>query len=152
MGINLFNKKRKAESIVEAAIDGVGLVIDKLVVNDKDRLEAKSKLASVLLESMNRLYDAQRDVLVAEIQGNWLQKSWRPILALSFGFIVIYAHFIAPLFSLNTPVLHDRFWDLLSLMIGGYVAGRTAEKIVSKFTDNVDITFLKKKDRKEVYK
>lgn len=152
MPINLFNKKRKAESIVEAAIDSVGIVVDKLVVNDKDRLEAKTKLASVLLGSMNQLYDAQKEVLKVELQGNTLQKIWRPILALSFGFIVIYSYFLAPIFSWTTPELDDKFWELLSLMIGGYTIGRTAEKMATKFTDNVDITFLKKKDRKEVYK
>ena len=48
---------------------------------------------------------------------------------LCFGFIVMYVKFIAPLFELPIPPLENEFWDLLQLGIGGYVVGRSAEKI-----------------------
>ncbi len=55
---------------------------------------------------------------------------------LAFGFIVIYVKFIAPLFSLPIPPLENEFWDLLQLGIGGYVVGRSAEKIAGNITVN----------------
>ena len=48
------------------------------------------------------------------------------------GFIVIYVKFIAPLFDLRIPELENEFWNLLQLGIGGYVIGRSAEKIAEK--------------------
>jgi hypothetical protein len=44
--------------------------------------------------------------------------------------------FIAPLFDLRIPELENEFWNLLQLGIGGYVIGRSAEKISEKITIN----------------
>ena len=76
----------------------------------------------------------QTEIIVAEAKGNWLQRSWRPILMLAFGFIVIYVKFVAPLFNLQSPELENEFWNLLQLGIGGYVIGRSAEKIAGNIT------------------
>ena len=76
----------------------------------------------------------QTEIIVAEAKGNWLQRSWRPILMLSFGFIVIYVKFIGPLFGLPIPTLEVEFWELLKIGIGGYVVGRSAEKIAKGVT------------------
>lgn len=54
---------------------------------------------------------------------------------LSFGFIVMYVKFIGPLFQLHVPPLEDEFWNLLQLGIGGYVVGRTGEKMMESFTN-----------------
>ena len=53
---------------------------------------------------------------------------------LAFGFIVIYVKFLAPLFDLKIPELENEFWNLLQLGIGGYVVGRSAEKISKNIT------------------
>ena len=53
---------------------------------------------------------------------------------LAFGFIVIYVKFIGPLFGLAIPELENEFWELLKIGIGGYVVGRSAEKIAKSVT------------------
>ena len=55
---------------------------------------------------------------------------------LSFGFIVIYVKFVAPLFGFTIPELEEDFWNLLQIGIGGYVVGRSAEKIADKVVIN----------------
>ena len=107
----------------------VGKVIDNLFTSDEERLKAKNEVFKVLQEQQLKLQQLQTEIILAEANGNWLQRSWRPILMLSFGFIVIYVKFIAPLFSLPIPPLEDEFWDLLQLGIGGYVVGRSVEKV-----------------------
>lgn len=67
---------------------------------------------------------------------NWLERSWRPILMLTFGFIVLYAKFLGPVLGLTIPPLEDGFWGLLQLGIGGYVVGRTGEKMMDSFTSS----------------
>jgi len=91
-------------------------------------------MLKVLKEQQLELQRLQTEVIVAEAKGNWLQRSWRPILMLAFGFIVIYVKFFAPLFDLKIPELENEFWDLLQLGIGGYVIGRSAEKIAGKIS------------------
>jgi hypothetical protein len=88
----------------------------------------------VLQEQQLELQKLQTEIVLAEANGNWLQRSWRPILMLAFGFIVIYVKFIAPLFDLRIPPLENEFWNLLQLGIGGYVVGRSAEKIAGNIT------------------
>ena len=113
-------------------IGEISKVIDNLFTTDEERLHAKNEMLKVLKEQQLQLQKLQTEVILAEANGNWLQRSWRPILMLAFGFIVIYVKFIAPLFGLPIPPLEDEFWDLLQLGIGGYVIGRSAEKIANK--------------------
>tara|TARA_R110002153_G_C13290455_1_gene494827 strand:- start:581 stop:973 length:393 start_codon:yes stop_codon:yes gene_type:complete len=111
----------------------IGKVLDNLFTTDEERLKAKNEVFRVLREKELELQKMQTEIIIAEAQGNWLQRSWRPILMLAFGFIVIYVKFIAPLFDLKIPELEDEFWNLLQLGIGGYVIGRTGEKMMKDF-------------------
>jgi len=112
----------------------VGKVIDNLFTTDEERIKAKNEVFKVLQEQQLELQKLQTEIILAEANGNWLQRSWRPILMLSFGFIVIYVKFIAPLFSLPIPPLENEFWNLLQLGIGGYVVGRSVEKVAKNIT------------------
>ncbi len=116
-------------------ISKIGEVIDELFTSDEERIEAKNKIFEVIRQKELELQKMQTDIIIAEAKGNWLQRSWRPILMLAFGFIVIYVKFLAPLFDLKIPELENEFWNLLQLGIGGYVIGRTGEKMMKSFTE-----------------
>tara|TARA_R110000851_G_scaffold183607_4_gene332904 strand:+ start:863 stop:1249 length:387 start_codon:yes stop_codon:yes gene_type:complete len=111
----------------------VGKVIDNLFTSDEERENVKAEIFKVLKHQELELHKLQNETILAEANGNWLQRSWRPILMLSFGFIVVYTKFIAPMFSLPVPPLEDEFWSLLNLGIGGYVVGRSAEKVMKEY-------------------
>ena len=117
-------------------IKEVGKVIDNLFTSEEERINAKNEVFKVLQEQQLELQKLQTEIIVAEASGNWLQRSWRPILMLAFGFIVIYVKFIAPLFNLPIPLLENEFWNLLQLGIGGYVVGRSVEKVSKNITIN----------------
>ena len=117
-------------------IKEIGNVIDELFTSDEERMHAKNEILKVLKEQQLELQRLQTEIIVAEANGNWLQRSWRPMLMLAFGFIVIYVKFIAPLFSLPIPPLENEFWNLLQLGIGGYVVGRSVEKVAGNITIN----------------
>ena len=128
--------KKILDFLSGSVIKEIGKVIDNLFTTDEERLEAKNKIFQVIQEKELELQKMQTDIIIAEAKGNWLQRSWRPILMLSFGFIVIYVKFIAPLFGFTIPPLENEFWNLLQLGIGGYVVGRSAEKIAKSVTIN----------------
>jgi hypothetical protein len=115
-------------------ISEIGKVIDSLFTSEEERIKAKNEVFKVLQEQQMELQKLQTEIIVAEAKGNWLQRSWRPILMLAFGFIVIYVKFLAPLFGFTIPPLENEFWNLLQLGIGGYVVGRSAEKISKNIT------------------
>lgn len=108
--------------------DATGL-IDKVVTTDKERAELKNQLTSLVLSQALESDKVRSAIIEAEAKGNWLQRSWRPILMLAFGFIILYSHFIAPAFGLPNTELNSDFWGLLEIGVGGYVIGRSVEKI-----------------------
>jgi len=145
---------------VDETIGAVGSVLDNLITSQDERDEAKAKLAEVLTGKLTELASFQKDVIISETTGNKLQRNWRPILALTFGFIVVATYFIFPTINiwvkstdLNKLILDLKenrgFWFLMELMIGGYVVGRTIEKTTDTFSKNIDLSSLRKKDRKD---
>jgi hypothetical protein len=121
--------KKILDFITGDIIKAVGGVIDNLFTTDEERIRAKNEVFKILKEKELQLQEMQKDIIVAEARGNWLQRSWRPIVMLGFAFIVMYNKFIAPAFGLPNAELENEFWNLLQLGVGGYVIGRTAEKI-----------------------
>lgn len=107
---------------------GLGSIIGKFIT-DRDaaiRLEA---------ELMQALAGAQRDIIVAEAQGqSWLQRNWRPLLMTTFMFIIANNYIIVPYvqaFGAVVPSLEipNGMWALLNVGVGGYIVGRSGEKI-----------------------
>ena len=123
---------------ISEAVNSVGSVIDNLTTSDEERAKAKKEITEVISTLSTNIAESQKEVLVTEMQGNWLQKSWRPILMLAFGFIICYRYFLGPTFHLPVADLPVNFWNLLEVGLGGYVIGRSAEKIVTSVTDNMD--------------
>ena len=112
-------------------------LLDKLF-QDKDERE-KAKLALLQLEQQGGLQELETKMqpLIAELSGNWLQRSWRPILMLSFTYIIVHNSVIAPIFGIPfaempPEALPPEMWEVLKIGIGGYVVGRSAEKIAEK--------------------
>ena len=118
-------------SVVKDLLGG----LDKLFTSKEEKIKAENVIKQILIQKELELQKMQTEIIVAEAKGNWLQRSWRPILMLSFGFIVIYVKFVGPLFDLRIPVLEDEFWTLLQIGIGGYVVGRTGEKMMKTYSD-----------------
>lgn len=80
--------------------------------------------------------DTQRgEVIQAEAKSDsWMAANWRPILMLTFTAIVAVNWLILPVVSWFGPhlvplVLPPDMWDLLKIGVGGYIVGRSGEKI-----------------------
>jgi hypothetical protein len=116
-------------SVVKDLLSG----LDGLFTSKEEKIKAKNVVKQILIEKQLELQKMQTEVIVTEAKGNWLQRSWRPILMLAFGFIVIYVKFLAPVLELPIPPLENEFWNLLQLGIGGYVIGRTGEKMMKSY-------------------
>lgn len=125
--------------------------IDKISTSDEERLQWKSKLMETQSEilsqvfSLEKLYlKAQQSVLTAELQhGNWLTRSWRPLTMLVFvGFVVWFG--IGTAYEIPVPSVPfmDNMMGLVKLGLGGYIVGRSGEKIAV----NV-VSALKKKEQ-----
>lgn len=124
-------------------VEQVGNVVDNLATSDDEKSAAKERLTSVVMSSLTEALKAQESVLKTEMQGNWLQRSWRPLTMLTFVVMIVIGAFKEIPYMEGT----HPFWQLLELGLGGYVVGRSVEKIAGNVTKNIDMPFLKKKNR-----
>lgn len=126
---------------VGKALEGVGSIIDNLKTTDDERSKAKAALIKVendltarVLQYESTLARAQRDVLVAEAQSqSWIARNWRPILMLCITFLLVHKYFLFPYlsswFGIPDLLFPDALFTLLTVGVGGYVVGRSGEKI-----------------------
>ena len=128
------------------AIDAIGKVVDNVITNDDEKSKAKKELTEVVLKSLNEVANVQGEVIKKEMEGNFLQRSWRPLLMLTFGTILVCKWFGLTDGSIDNE-LELKLMDIVQLGLGGYVVGRSVEKVAGTVTANIDMPFLKKKDR-----
>ena len=116
-------------TLFNGVVNAVGKAIDRLSTDSTKKEQLKSQISSELLKYLDFLTEAQQKIITQEANGNFLQRSWRPIVMLTFTLIVVLGIFI------DIPLLKDGspFWNLLELGLGGYVIGRSAEKITTTF-------------------
>lgn len=121
---------------VSSLISPVTDLIDGLHTSDDERLRAKAALmamqaqmANKVLDYETRLFDAQSKIIIAEAQSDsWLTRSWRPITMLVLLSMVVYG------FVGGVDIPSD-MWFVIKLGLGGYVVGRSGEKIASGVMD-----------------
>jgi hypothetical protein len=121
----------------------VGKIVD-LFNNYQDKklsqAALKAEVEKAILSTFDSVAKTQSDVILAEINGaSPLQRLWRPITALLFVFIVFWFGFIQPLLvgwfglpplRVGDPLLME-ILDIVKLCLGGYIGGRSLEKIVT---------------------
>jgi hypothetical protein len=96
-------------------------------------LQLQTEFQEKLLEADLAFANAQRDTIVAEANGHsWLQRNWRPISMLVFVFFIGVIIFTGGYVN-GRELDKDFVLEILSIIkvgLGGYVVGRSAEKIV----------------------
>lgn len=116
-----------------ALIAPITSIIDKLIPDPQAAAEAKLKL--IEMDQKGQLTELQTaaTVITAEAQGDsWLQRSWRPIVMLWFAGLVG-AHWFGFTPDNLTESEIDALLDIVKLGIGGYVVGRSAEKVMKSY-------------------
>lgn len=109
-------------------------LIDNLHTSEEERMQAQTAQMGVQLQIAMRflqyetdILKAQSSIVLAEAQGGGIKSWWRPITMLVFLFLVVLDSFGWLPFRLA-----DQAWTLLQIGLGGYVVGRSAEKVVPK--------------------
>ncbi len=111
---------------------------------DKATLREKLVEMEFLTQQLNvEVEKTKASIIIAEAKGDsWLQRNWRPLLMVLFGFIIANNYLVYPYLSLfwqdaPTIALPNYMWELLKIGVGGYVGGRTIEKAVKSWKGKV---------------
>ena len=122
-------------AVAGPVVKGIFNIIDQTVEDKDQAARIKANIASQQNELIQTELKGAIDIILAEAKGNWLQKSWRPLLMMAVMAIVVNNYILFPYLSMWTEKvvvleLPGGLWTLLTTGVGGYVAGRSGEKIV----------------------
>ena len=111
---------------IKSVADAVSELVERVTLPAREKKQLEADVMRLLLEREKELVQARTTLLQEEGKGNWLQRSWRPLVMLTFAAVILIGTFT------NISILSDtsRFWDLLEIGLGGYVVGRSGEKIL----------------------
>jgi len=113
-----------------AALDVGKSLIDKFW---PDAGEAERQKVQTFLA----VFMAQSDIVKTEAAStHWLAANWRPLTMLTFTGLIV-----ARWFGWAAPNLGDqeymKLWDIVQLGLGGYVIGRSVEKVAGPIADAI---------------
>ena len=127
----------------------LGDVIKRVLPEDKDkRAEIERELNMAMLNNANAIEQSASSIVLAEAKSeSWLASSWRPILMIIITMIIGWNFLVAPLIELGVQLftgniiplaidLPDQLWSLLMIGVGGYVGGRSLEKVAKNIQVN----------------
>jgi len=116
---------------------GVKGIIDEVSTTDEERLQAKVQLDAIQAEVVSVVLDYEKTLAVeqaltvrAEVTGHsWLQRNWRPI-AMLWMMALVSAYWLGFTPDTLTEAVVLSMFALVKIGLGGYIVGRSAEKIV----------------------
>jgi hypothetical protein len=113
--------------------------------------EAEIAMSAKVLDYETRKMELQAEIIKVEGTGeSWLQRNWRPMLMVTVASILANNYVLVPWLhavgASGAPILElpVGLWNLLTVGVGGYIVGRTAEKTSDKWSINIGGNKLEK--------
>ena len=108
----------------------LGKVLDKAIPDKDAREKAQAAALTQLMEHRHEIEQAAGQIIRTEAaSSHWLAANWRPLTMLTFTALIV-----ARWFGFAAPELSEAeylaLWDIVEIGLGGYIVGRSAEKIV----------------------
>lgn len=114
---------------VTAVLDVGGKLIDRLWPDPAQRDQAKLAMLDLAQKGELAGMTAAAGIVKAEAESDhWLAATWRPLTMLVFTGLIV-----ARWFGWAAPSLSEdeylKLWSIVEFGLGGYVVGRTVEKV-----------------------
>ena len=116
-------------ALLPALLPVLGDLFRRWFPDPAEAAKAQQDMVMALLSQQGALNAAAGDIIKAEAKSeHWLAACWRPVLMLTFGALIVarWLGWSAPGIS-EAEVL--KLWDIVQLGLGGYVIGRSIEKV-----------------------
>jgi hypothetical protein len=117
-------------ALIPALAPILGSIIKSKFPDPTEAAKAEAELTAQLWANAHQINAAAADIVRAEADSkHWLTSNWRPITMLVFVALIV-----ARWFGLAAPGLSEaeylKLWSIVEFGLGGYVIGRSAEKII----------------------
>lgn len=115
---------------VTAVLNVGGKLIDRLFPDPTQKAQANLALLELAQKGELTEFTARAEIVKAEAaSSHWLAANWRPLVMLTFAGLIV-----ARWFGWAAPNLSEaeylKLWSIVEFGLGGYVVGRSAEKII----------------------
>ena len=119
--------------VASAAIALGSTLVERWFPDKDEQDKRKADLVSMAMSGDLEVLQTQAGIITAEAQGDsWLQRNWRPITMLWLSGLVG-AHWL----GFTPPNLSEAqvvgLLDIVQVGLGGYVVGRSAEKVMKEY-------------------
>lgn len=120
---------------ITAALDVGGKLIDRLWPDPTQRDQAKLAMLELVQKGELVELTARAEIVKTEAAStHWLAANWRPLTMLTFAALIV-----ARWFGWAAPNLSEaeylKLWSIVEFGLGGYVVGRSVEKIAGPMAD-----------------
>lgn len=124
------------QALIPAIVGLIGKTIDKAIPDKSEAERLKGQLTQQLLQLNQEELRSTTSIILAEVQGgSWLQRNWRPGLMVWFAVLVGMYWFGFTPENLSAESV-DNLFQLVQIGVGGYIVGRSGEKIVKDWKKN----------------
>ena len=125
----------------------LGQVAERYFDNKDDQDAFKNAVELEILKNQKDFEDLSANIVLAEARSeHWLTSIWRPFTMIMFAFVIginilIIPYIIIPLlwaFGIPTPEfmpIPPEVWNLITIGLGGYVGGRSGEKMIKHWKE-----------------
>ena len=125
----------------------LGQVAERYFDNKDDQQAFKNAVELEILKNQKEFQDLSANIVLAEAKSeHWLTASWRPFTMILFALVIAINILIIPyvvipilwMFSIPVPefmVIPEQVWTLITIGLGGYVGGRSGEKMVKMWKE-----------------
>lgn len=113
----------------------LGNVVKNLFPDPEQQAKAQQEVMVQLMQHQQQIETAASSIIQSEAASqHWLAANWRPICMLTFLGLIV-----ARWFGWAAPNLAEaeyiKLWSIVELGLGGYVIGRSVEKIMPGIAD-----------------
>ena len=117
------------QNLIPALLPVLGRVVGNLFPDPAEKAKAEAEMLRQLLAAQVELEQAASKIIQTEAASqHWLAANWRPLTMLTFVVLIV-----ARWFGWAAPNLSEaeyiKLWSIVEFGLGGYVVGRSVEKI-----------------------
>lgn len=123
------------QALIPALAPILGKVVGNLFPDPEQKAKAQAEMMAELMKHQAEIENAAAQIIKTEAASqHWLAANWRPITMLTFLGLIV-----ARWFGWAAPDLSQdeylKLWSIVELGLGGYVIGRSVEKIAPRITE-----------------
>lgn len=122
------------QALIPALAPILGKVVGNLFPDPTEKAKAEAEVMRQLLTAQSEIEKAASEIIRTEAASeHWLAANWRPLTMLIFVALIVARWFgwAAPNLSQEEYI---KLWSIVEFGLGGYVVGRSVEKIAPSIT------------------